>query len=132
MVKRKVIKTKNLFTFELDMGEGENRLAGQQLEDEVFNCLDFSMLYHLQPHFFLTGMDAIHHPELWTVLDILREEGVTFSILSEPEQSAYKSKEQTRNEENTVEINCCGEVRHAGTVLGNVLNDRLADMLLLN
>ena len=113
-----VIKTSNLFTFELDMGEGRNRPAGQQLEDEVFNCL--------------TGTDAIHHPELWTVLDILREEGVTFSILSEPEQSAYKSKEGTRNEENTVEINSCGEVRYVGTVLGNVLNDRLADMLLLN
>lgn len=127
-----VIKTSNLFTFELDMGEGENRLAGQQLEDEVFNCLDFSILYHLEPHFFLTGTDAIHHPELWTVLDILREEGVTFCILSEPEQSAYKCKERTRNEENTVEINCCGEVRYVGKALGNVLNDRLADMLLLN
>lgn len=123
-------RTEDLFTFELDMGDESFRLMGQQLEDTVFNCLDFSVLYHRQPHFFLTGADAVHHPELRTVLDILQEEA-TFSILSGPEQTAFESEERTRNEENTVEIKCSGEVRYMERVLGNVLNDRLADLLIL-
>ena len=50
---REVIKTKDLFTFELELGVGEARPAGQQLEDVLYNCLDFCLLYRKQAHFFL-------------------------------------------------------------------------------
>lgn len=131
-IERSVIKTNDLFTFELDMDSGEQRLTGQQLEDVLYNCLDFSILYHCQPHFFLRGTDALRQPELWSVLEILREGGATFSILSDPELTEFESRERTRNEKNTVEIKGDGEARYLERRLGNVLNDRLADMLIFN
>lgn len=127
-----MINTEQLFTFELDMGSGLQSLSGKQLEDVLYNCLDFSILYHRQPHFFLRGADMLRHPELWFVLEILREEGATFSFLSDPELTEFESRERTRNEENTVEIKGSGEVRHLEKRLGNMLSDRLADMLIIN
>ena len=126
-----MIRTDKLFTFKLNMDEGDNRLTAQQLEDVIFNCLDFSILYHRQPHFFLTGTDTVYYPELWTVLDIFRGERVTFSILSDPEQKAFDGSGRTGNEENMLEMKGSGEVRYRDKVLGNVLHDRLADMLIL-
>lgn len=114
------------------MSSGLQSLSGKQLEDVLYNCLDFSILYHRQPHFFLRGADMLLHPELWLVLEILREEGATFSFLSDPELTEFESRERTRNEENTVEIKGSGEVRHLEKRLGNMLSDRLADMLIIN
>ena len=88
-IERSVIKTEELFTFELDIGSYTERPTGQQLEDMLYNCLDFCILYRKQAHFFLTGPDAAGHPELWRVLEILREEGATFSLLDESEKSEY-------------------------------------------
>lgn len=50
-----MINTEQLFTFELDMGPGLQSMSGKQQEDVLYNCLDFSILYHRQPHFFLRG-----------------------------------------------------------------------------
>ena len=131
-IERSVIKTKDLFTFELDMGSGSQCLNGRQLEDILYNCLDFSILYHCQPHFFLRGADTLRHPELWSALEILHEEGATFSLLRDPELREFESREQTRSEENTVEIKSSGDVQYLERCLGNMLNDRLADMLIFN
>jgi len=88
-----MINTEQLFTFELDMGPGLQSMSGKQQEDVLYNCLDFSILYHRQPHFFLRGADMLQHPELWLVLEILREEEATFSYLSDPELTEFESRE---------------------------------------
>lgn len=35
----------------------------------------------------------LQHPELWLVLEILREEEATFSYLSDPELTEFESRE---------------------------------------
>lgn len=124
---RGVIKTEELFTLELDMGSGTERLTGQQLEDMLYNCLDFCLLYRKQVHFFLAGADAAGHPELWRVLEILREEGATFSLLSEPERGEYEAL-RSGDLKDKIRIKADGEASCELGSLGNVLSDRLGDL----
>ena len=109
------------------MGAGENHMTALQLEDVIFNCLDFSMLYQKLPHFYLAGRDAVHHPALRTVLDILHAEGATFSILSEPEASLFR-RTCAYSPAAHLAIGADGEARSGEHPLGNVLEDRLADL----
>ena len=69
----------DLFSFELDLGAGEGCMTEERLEDAVYNCLDYCLLYGKTPHFYLGGPDPIRHPALWPVLELLREEGTSFS-----------------------------------------------------
>ena len=124
---RGVIKTEERFTFELDLGSGMERQTGQQLEDILYNCLDFCLLYRKQAHFFLTGPDAAGHPELWRVLEILREEGATFSLLTEPERGEYEAL-RDRDLTDKIRIGADGEATCELGALGNVLCDRLGDL----
>lgn len=122
-----MIKTKELFTFELELGSGTERPTGQQLEDMLYNCLDFCLLYRKQAHFFLAGPDAAGHTELWRVLEILREEGATFSLLTEPEKSEYESL-RSGDLRDKIRIRADGEASCELGALGNVLFDRLGDL----
>ena len=125
-----MIKTDRLFTFELDMGDGENRPTGQALEELIYNCLDFCLLNRRQAHFFLTGRDAERHPALWELLETLREEGASFSILSEPEKSEF-DRSRTRIAETNPEaisIRANGDAYRGGLFLGSAWEDRLADL----
>lgn len=117
-----------LFTFELDMGIGESCMTEERLEDTVYNCLDFCLLYEKTPHFYLGGDDPIRHPALWPVLDLLREEGASFSLLSEPEKTEFEQNRHPLSEKNKVEITCDGLARQGDTIIGNVFEDRLADL----
>ena len=126
-IERSVIKTEELFTFELDMGSYTERPTGQQLEDMLYNCLDFCILYRKQAHFFLTGPDAAGHPELWRVLEILREEGATFSLLDESEKSEYETL-RSRGLKDKIRIGIDGKATGEKGELGNVFSDRLGDL----
>ncbi len=122
-----VIKTKDLFSFELDLGSSIEQPTGQRLEDMLYNCLDFCLLYGKQAHFFLAGPDAAGHPELWRVLEILREEGATFSLLSEPERGEYEAF-RSKTLRDKIRIKADGEATCELGALGNVLFDRLGDL----
>ena len=124
---RGVIKTEELFTFELDLGRGAERPTGQQLEDMLYNCLDFCLLYRKQAHFFLAGPDAAGHPSLWHVLEVLREENVSFSLLSEPERNEYETL-RSWDLKDRIRIRADGEASCEQGALGNVLYDRLGDL----
>ncbi len=117
-----------LFTFELDIGSGKFRMTEERLEDTVYNCLDFCLLYGKTAHFYLCGADPIHHPALWPVLELLRDEGASFSLLSEPEKTEFEQNRHPLSEENRVEIACDGLARQGDTIIGNIFGDRLADL----
>lgn len=122
-----MIHTDGLFTFELDMDAGT---TGEQLEELVYNCLDFCLMNRRQAHFFLMGEDAVHHPALWRLLGILREENATFSLLSEPERSAFVRQRSLSadTEDNKVHIRTNGDVYCGPRFLGSAAEDRLADL----
>lgn len=126
-IERSVIKTEELFTFELDMDADTKCPTGQQLEDILYNCLDFCLLYRKRAHFFLAGTDASGHPELWRVLEILREEGATFSLLTEPERGEYEAL-RSGDLKDKIRIGVDGEATCERGVLGNALFDRLGDL----
>ena len=122
-----MIKTEELFTFELVLDSGTERTTGQQLEDLLYNCLDFCLLYRKLAHFFLAGQDAGRNPELWRALEILREEGATFSLLTEPERSEYETL-RSGDLKDRIRIGSDGEATCELGALGNVLSDRLGDL----
>ena len=122
-----MIETIDRFCFELELEYGADRPTGQQLEDMLYNCLDFCLLYRKQAHFFLTGQDAGTNPDLWHVLEILREEGATFSLLSEPERGEYESL-RSGDLRDKIRIKADGEATCELGSLGNVLFDRLGDL----
>ena len=103
-------------------------MTEERLEDTVYNCLDFCLLYEKTPHFYLGGDDPIRHPALWPVLDLLREEGASFSLLSEPEKTEFEQNRHPLSEKNKVEITCDGLARQGDTIIGNVFEHRLADL----
>ena len=103
-------------------------MTEERLEDTIYNCLDFCLLNGRTPHFYLGGPDPISHPALWTVLKLLREEDVSFSLLSEPEKTEYEQNRHPLSEKNKVEITCDGLARQGDTIIGNVFEDRLADL----
>lgn len=114
--------------FSLDLGSGTDDLIGQKLEDVLYNCLDFCLLRKKKAHFYLTGADAVHHPALLEILELLQAQEATFSILSEPEQSEFEAARAKRLPVNTVEISTSGEACQNGVLLGSLLEDRLADL----
>ena len=118
----------DLFTFELNIGADEGCMTEERLEDTIYNCLDFCLLYRKTPHFYLCGDDPICHPALWSVLELLREEGASFSLLSEPEKTEFEQNRHPLSEENKVEIACDGLTRQGDTIIGNIFEDRLADL----
>ena len=123
-----MIRTDELFTFELDMGAGECCMTEERLEATIYNCLDFCLLYEKTAHFYLCGADPIRHPAIWLVLELLREEGASFSLLSEPEKTEFEQNRHPLSEENRIEIACDGLVRQGDTIIGNIFEDRLADL----
>ena len=122
----------DLFTFELDLGAGESCMTKEQLEDTVYNCLDFCLLYGKTPHFYLGAADPIRCPALWPVLELLREEDVSFSLLSEPEKTELEQNRKLISEENKVEISSDGLTRQGDTVVGNIFEDRPADLWIVS
>lgn len=118
----------DLLTFELDIGSGESCMTELRLQDTIYNCLDFCLLYGKTPHFYLGGEDPIHHPALWPVLELLREEGVSFSLLSEPEKTEFEQNRHPLSEESRIEIASDGLTHQGDTIIGNIFEDRLADL----
>jgi len=116
------------FTFELDMGSGGTLMPEERLEDTVYNCLDFCLIYGKTPHFYLCGDDPLRHPSVWRVLELLREENVTFSLLSGPEKAEFEAARQKPGDGSRIEIACDGSVRQGNLQIGNIFGDRLADL----
>ena len=105
------------------MGTGESAMPAERLEDTIYNCLDFCLLNGRTPHFYFGGPDPIRHPALWPVLELLREEDVSFSLLSKPEKTEYEQNRDPVSEENRVEIACDGMTCQGNTIIGNIYED---------
>ena len=56
----------------------------QQIEDTIYNCLDFCDIYNRQPYFYITGGDPILHPDFWRLLELLKKRDIPFTILGNP------------------------------------------------
>ena len=50
----------------------------------INNCIDMCERCERIPYFVITGGDPILHPHFWTILEILHNKGIKFSILGNP------------------------------------------------
>ena len=103
------------FTWEL----GAEAVEPEQIEDILYNCLDFCQLYGRTPHFCLLTEKS---EAAWPVLELLHGENAGFSLLTEPESSECKP------DIHSVVIDGSGKARLGNTSIGNLLEDRLADL----
>ncbi len=107
---------KALCSFAVELSAEE--IKQSQIEDIVYNCLDFCQLNDLTPHFcILSDADT---STLWPTLELLHEEDADFSLLTEPERSLGASAD--------IRIDRGGNAYYRKKAIGNVLEDRLADL----
>ena len=125
-----VKKTQTVFTFELHLIDPADGMTPEAATEAVYNCLDFCEMTGAVPHFYLAGRDAEAHPGFWELLALLRESGAVFSVLAEPEQSAFAESmaERRENDNARLQIQGNGDVYHRLYRIGNVWEDRLADI----
>ena len=123
-------KTQTKFTFEVDLASPDDGMTVEALTEAAYNCLDFCETTDTAPHFYLAGRDAEAHPGFWTLLALLREAGADFSVLAEPEQSVFAESlaERWKQDNARLRIEGNGDVYHRLQRLGNVWEDRLADL----
>lgn len=123
-------KTQTVFTFEVHLDDPADGMTAEALTEAAYNCLDFCEMTGAAPHFYLAGQDAEAHPGFWKLLTLLRENGADFSVLTEPEQSAFAENlaEQRKQDDACLRIEGNGDVYHRMQRLGNVWEDRLADI----
>lgn len=50
----------------------------------IDNCIDMCERFERIPYFVITGGDPILHPNFWTLLKILHNKKIKFSILGNP------------------------------------------------
>lgn len=98
---------------------GAEAVEPGQIEDILYNCLDFCQLYDRTPHFCLLAEKS---EAAWPILELLHGENAGFSLLTDPESTRYKS------ETLSVIIDDKGNARLGNTSIGNLLEDRLADL----
>jgi radical SAM/SPASM domain protein of ACGX system len=56
----------------------------EKIEDALDNCLEMCRKCRRIPYFYLTGGDPILHKAFWKILELLNENGISFSILGNP------------------------------------------------
>ena len=98
---------------------GTEAVEPGQIEDILYNCLDFCQLYGRTPHFCLLAEKS---EAAWPVLELLHGENADFSLLTDPESSECKP------DIHSVVIDGSGNARLRNTSIGNLLEDRLADL----
>ena len=103
------------FTWEL----GTEAIEPGQIEDILYNCLDFCLMFDRTPHFCLLAEKS---EAAWPVLELLHGENADFSLLTEPESSECKP------DIHSVVIDGGGNARYGSISIGNLLEDRLADL----
>ena len=112
---------KALCTFAVELSAQET--AQRQIEDIVYNCLDFCELNELTPHFCV--LSDVDTSALWPMLELLHEEDAGFSLLTEPERSADAA---ACSESAAIRIDRGGNAYYQEINIGNILEDRLADL----
>lgn len=55
-----------------------------QMQETLYNCLDFCEVYDRLPYFYITGGDPILHKDFWKLLSLLKEYNIPFTILGNP------------------------------------------------
>lgn len=61
-----------------------DRMSLDQMRRTLANIEDFCETFGRTPYLYITGGDPILHPDFWTLMELLKEKGVPFTIMGNP------------------------------------------------
>jgi radical SAM/SPASM domain protein of ACGX system len=77
-------RCKHCYIFSGDSCKQPDSMTWAQMQETFDNCLDFCKVYHRLPYFYITGGDPILHPDFWSLLELMKEQDIPFTILGNP------------------------------------------------
>ena len=77
-------RCKHCYIFSADNNKPLVSMTWEQMQDTLYNCLDFCEMYDRLPYFYITGGDPILHPDFWRLLKLIRENDIPFTIMGNP------------------------------------------------
>ncbi len=77
-------RCRHCYIYSGDTHKKPDSMSFSQMEDTLYNCLDFCEVYDRLPYFYLTGGDPILHPDFWRLLSLFKDRGIPFTIMGNP------------------------------------------------
>lgn len=77
-------RCKHCYIYSENCGKQPDAMSYAQMQETLYNCLDFCEVYDRLPYFYITGGDPILHPDFWRLLALLKEHDIPFTILGNP------------------------------------------------
>ena len=77
-------RCRHCYIYSRDPGLAPERMAWDDMQRVVDNCLDFCRAFGYRPVFYVTGGDPILHPDFWRLLERLHGMGIEFVIMGNP------------------------------------------------
>lgn len=77
-------RCKHCYIFSADSHKKLTSMSLKDFKDLLANCLDFCQMYERQPYFYLTGGDPILHKKFWQILELVKTNGIPFTIMGNP------------------------------------------------
>ena len=77
-------RCKHCYIFSADNNKPLVSMTWEQMQDTLYNCLDFCEMYDRLPYFYITGGDPILHPDFWQLLKLIHEHNIPFTIMGNP------------------------------------------------
>ncbi len=77
-------RCKHCYIFSGNEGKCIESMNWAQMQETFYNCMDFCEVYDRTPYFYITGGDPLLHPDFWRLAELMRSNGVPFTILGNP------------------------------------------------
>ncbi len=77
-------RCKHCYIFSADNDKPLISMTWEQMQDTLYNCLDFCEMYNRLPYFYITGGDPILHPDFWRLLRLIHKHNIPFTIMGNP------------------------------------------------
>ncbi len=77
-------RCKHCYIFSGNEGKFIESMNWKQMHETFYNCMDFCEVYDRAPYFYITGGDPLLHPDFWRLAELMRSNGVPFTILGNP------------------------------------------------
>lgn len=61
-----------------------NRMSLGQMQQTLANIEDFCETFGREPYLYITVGDPILHPDFWTLMEILKDKGIEFTVMGNP------------------------------------------------
>lgn len=77
-------RCKHCYIFSGDEAVELNRMSLGQMQQTLANIEDFCETFGREPYLYITGGDPILHPDFWTLMEILKDKGIEFTVMGNP------------------------------------------------